>query len=247
MYKRVLIKLSGEALKQDKTDNIFDTDYIKEVAKMIKSLTDHKIEVAVVIGAGNIYRGKIAEETGIDRVPADYMGMFGTVINALMMASLLDKMGVKSKVFSALNGVEDIVLKYEENAAKTALNDGNIVFLAGGTGKPFFTTDTASTMRAIELNCDAILMGKNGVLGVYDSDPRINKDAKLFKDITYNEILKLGLTVMDDSAVELIKNTDIEIRVFSMNDLGNFLRAASGEDIGTRCHKEEKQYGRICR
>ena len=240
MYKRVLIKLSGEALKQDKTDNIFDTDYIKEVAKMIKSLTDHKIEVAVVIGAGNIYRGKIAEETGIDRVPADYMGMFGTVINALMMASLLDKMGVKSKVFSALNGVEDIVLKYEENAAKTALNDGNIVFLAGGTGKPFFTTDTASTMRAIELNCDAILMGKNGVLGVYDSDPRINKDAKLFKDITYNEILKLGLTVMDDSAVELIKNTDIEIRVFSMNDLGNFLRAASGEDIGTRCHKEEK-------
>ncbi len=236
MYKRILLKLSGEALKGD-NKNIVDEEYLKQIAQVIKTSYDMGTEVAIVIGAGNIWRGKIAEGIGLDRVPADYMGMLGTVINATCLSSTLKNLGVDSLITSAVNEIEGVVAPYSVELADHALKNGKVVFLAGGTGKPYFTTDTAATMRAIELKCDAILMGKNGVEGIYDSDPRKNPDAKFIKDITYDKIIELGLAVMDITAVELIKDTDIQIRVFSMNDLSNFGRVIAGEDIGTTCHK----------
>ena len=240
MYKRVLLKLSGEALKGNVTNQILDADYLKELAKVIKRIRDNGAQVAIVIGAGNIWRGKVAEKLGIDRVNADYMGMMGTVINAVAMSSTLKAMDVPSIVFSAIPEIEGVTQKYEKNLAKTALNCGNIVFLAGGTGKPFFTTDTAATLRALELECDAILMGKNGVDGVYTDDPDTNPNAEFIKDITYDEILEKNLSVMDKSAVELIKDKDIDIRVFSMAVLDNFEKVIAGDKLGTTCHRKGK-------
>ena len=239
MYKRVLLKLSGESLKGD-SPLILDSGFVDGVARMLASLNKKGIQLAIVIGGGNVWRGRIAEEIGIERVSADFMGMLGTVMNAVAMASALKKYDVKSTVYSALPALEGITVSYNQEQANKDLEDNKIVFLAGGTGKPFFTTDTAATMRAIELNCEAILMGKNGVLGVYDDDPRKNKDAKFIKDITYDEILEKKLSVMDETAVKLIQDKNIDIRVFSMSDLENFNRVISGEDIGTTCHRKGK-------
>ena len=239
MYKRVLLKLSGESLKGG-SPLILDSGFVDGVARMLASLNKKGIQLAIVIGGGNVWRGRIAEEIGIERVPADFMGMLGTVMNAVAMASALKKYDVKSTVYSALPALEGITVSYNQEQANKDLEDNKIVFLAGGTGKPFFTTDTAATMRAIELNCEAILMGKNGVLGVYDDDPRKNKDAKFIKDITYDEILEKKLSVMDETAVKLIQDKNIDIRVFSMSDLENFNRVISGEDIGTTCHRKGK-------
>ena len=239
MYKRVLLKLSGESIKSD-SELIIDGGFVKQIAEMIVKLHNQGIQIGVVIGAGNIFRGKIAEDVGIERVPADFMGMMGTVMNAIAVSSALKQLGVESVVFSALPAIKDITVDYDENAAKFALNEGKVAFLAGGTGKPYFSTDTAATMRALELNCDAIFMGKNGVVGIYDDDPRTNPNAKFIKDITYDEIIEKKLAVMDLTAVELIKDKDIDIRVFSMTDLDNFVRVVNGEDIGTTCHRKGK-------
>ena len=239
MYKRVLLKLSGESIKGD-SSLIIDATFVSKIVDMLVKLHHKGIELGIVIGAGNIFRGKIAEDVGIERVPADFMGMMGTVMNAIAVSSALKRKGVNSVVFSAIPAIKDITVDYEEYAAKSALNEGKVVFLAGGTGKPYFSTDTAATMRALELNCEAILMGKNGVIGVYDDDPRKNPNAKFIKDITYDEILEKKLAVMDQSAVELIKDKDIDIRVFSMVDLDNFERVIMGEDIGTTCHRKGK-------
>jgi uridylate kinase len=235
-YKRVLLKLSGEALKRDE-NGIIDTEYVKSVANMIKTLHDQNIQIAIVIGAGNIWRGAISNEIGIDHAKADYMGMMGTVINAGIVSEMLNNLGVDNVVFSAISAPCEIATMYDKNAALKALEDNKVIFLAGGTGKPFFTTDTASTLRAIELNIDAILMGKNGVEGVYDSDPRKNKDAKFIKNITFDEIIQNKLQVMDITAVQLLLDKNIEIRVFSMSSLDNFLKVANGEDIGTTCKR----------
>ena len=239
MYKRVLLKLSGESLKGD-SSLILDADFVNDIALMLKRLHDKGVELAIVIGAGNIFRGKIATDVGIERVPADYMGMLGTVMNAIALSSSLKNKGIESVVFSALPGIDPVTQDYEQTSALRALNEKKVVFLSGGTGKPYFTTDTAATMRALELECDAILMGKNGVVGVYDDDPRKNPNAKFIKDITYDEILEKKLSVMDQTAVELIKDKNIDIRVFSMVDLENFERVVDGEDIGTVCHRKGK-------
>ena len=239
MYKRVLLKLSGESLK-GQSEMILDAHFVDDIAKMITSLSKKGYELAIVIGAGNIFRGKIAKDIGIERVPADYMGMMGTVINAIALSNALKKYDVQSVVTSALPAIEDVTVDYNPNEAKIALEEGKVVFLAGGTGEPFFTTDTAATMRAIELDCEAILMGKNGVEGVFSDDPRVNKNAKFIKDITYDEILEKKLSVMDKTAVELIQDKNIDIRVFSMTDLNNFERVINGEDIGTTCHRKGK-------
>ena len=239
MYKRVLLKLSGESLK-GQSEMILDAHFVDDIAKMITSLSKKGYELAIVIGAGNIFRGKIAKDIGIERVPADYMGMMGTVINAIALSNALKKYDVQSVVTSALPAIEDVTVDYNPNEAKIALEEGKVVFLAGGTGEPFFTTDTAATMRAIELDCEAILMGKNGVEGVFTDDPRVNKNAKFIKDITYDEILEKKLSVMDKTAVELIQDKNIDIRVFSMTDLNNFERVINGEDIGTTCHRKGK-------
>ena len=239
MYKRVLLKLSGEALKDEKTMQILNVDQVKKLAMMMKELHDKGIQIGVVIGAGNIWRGKLAEGIGIDRVPADYMGMMGTVMNAVAMSSALNNLGVDSIVFSALPEINDISVTYTPEAAIKAMEEGKVAFFSGGTGKPFFTTDTAATMRAIETKCDVIFMGKNGVTGLYDKDPTQFSDAKFIPEITYQEIIDKKLQIMDLSAIELIKNKNIEIRIFSMADPNNFIKVAMGESIGSVCKKGE--------
>ena len=238
MYQRVLLKLSGEALGIKSSDNIIDVDSLNSICEKIKLLHDEGLEVAIVIGAGNIWRGKVAEKIGIERVPADFMGMLGTVINAVAMSSALKRMGVDSVVYSAIPEIKDVTIAYNADKVKEDLAQGKVCFLAGGTGKPFFTTDTAATLRAIETNCDAILMAKNGVKGVYDKDPSVYKDAKFYPEITFQEMKDMHLQVMDQSAIELIEKTDIQILVFQMQDLENFHKAAMGINVGTICKKE---------
>ena len=239
MYKRVLLKLSGEALGIKSSDNIIDVESLNAICERVKALHDNGLEVAIVIGAGNIWRGKVAEKIGIERVPADYMGMLGTVINAVAMSSALKRIGVDSVVYSAIPEISGVTIAYDADKVKLDLSQGKVCFLAGGTGKPFFTTDTAATMRAIETGCDAILMAKNGVKGVYDKDPTIHKDAVFFPEITYQKMRELNLQIMDQSAIELIEKTNIQILVFSMQNLENFQRAARGENVGTICKKGE--------
>ena len=239
MYKRVLLKLSGEALGIKSSDNIIDVESLNALCERIKVLHDEGMEVAIVIGAGNIWRGKVADKIGIERVPADYMGMLGTVINAVAMASALKKMGVDSVVYSAIPEIKGVTIAYDAEKVKKDLSNGKVCFLAGGTGKPFFTTDTAATLRAIETGCDAILMAKNGVKGVYDKDPTVYKDATFYPEITYKKMRELNVQIMDQTAIELIENTNIQILVFSMQNLENFHKAARGINVGTVCKKGE--------
>ena len=237
MYKRVLLKLSGEALKEG-SDLILSAEALENMAQMVKSIHDNGVQICIVIGAGNIWRGKIAKDAGMDQYEADFMGMMGTVINAVALGAKLKVLGVDSLVTSAIGPVPEVNVPYSVEVADKAMNEGKVVFLSGGTGKPYCTTDTAAVMRAVELNVDAILMGKNGVEGVYDKDPRSNPDAKFFPVITYNEMIKLNLQIMDQSALELIKDKDIKVRVFRM-DAANFIKAAKGENVGTTCQKGE--------
>ena len=237
MYKRVLLKLSGEALKED-SDAILSADALNNMANMVKQIHDNGIQICIVIGAGNIWRGKIAKDAGMDQFEADYMGMMGTVINAVALGAKLKTLGVESLVTSAIGPVPEVNVPYSVEVADKAMNEGKVVFLSGGTGKPYCTTDTAAAMRAVELNVDVILMGKNGVEGVYDKDPRKDKTAKFFPVITYDEMIKLNLQIMDQSALELIKDKNIQVRVFRM-DAANFVKAAKGENVGTICQKGE--------
>ena len=237
MYKRVLLKLSGEALKEN-SDMILDGNCLDSMAHMVKSIHDAGIQVCIVIGAGNIWRGKIAKDAGMEQYEADFMGMMGTVINAVALSAKLKLLGVPSLVTTAIGPVPEVNVPYSVETADEAMNEGKVVFLSGGTGKPFFTTDTAATMRAIELNVDAILMGKNGVEGVYDKDPRVDPTAKFYPVITYQEMIKQNLQIMDQTALELIKDKDIKVRVFRM-DANNFIKAAKGENVGSVCQKGE--------
>ena len=239
MYKRLLLKLSGEALKDDDNSMILSAKKLKDFAQVIKSLHDNGFEICVVIGAGNIWRGKIAEEAGLERVPADFMGMMGTVINAVALSNSLKNINVPTLVTSAIPEIPEIDTNYSPELADKAMSEGKVVFLAGGTGKPYFSTDTAATMRAIETKCDVILVGKNGVEGIYTADPNKDPNAKFIKSITYDEILNLNLQIMDISAIELIKDKNIQIRIFSMAQPENFLRVANGEDIGSVCKRKE--------
>ena len=236
-YKRVLLKLSGEALKEN-SDAILSAEALDNMAKMVKSIHEAGVQICIVIGAGNIWRGKIAKDAGMEQYEADFMGMMGTVINAVALSAKLKLLGVPSLVTTAIGPVPEVNVPYSIETADQAMNEGKVVFLSGGTGKPFFTTDTAATMRAIELHCDAILMGKNGVEGVYDKDPRKDATAKFFPVITYQEMIKLILQIMDQTALELIKDKDIKVRVFRM-DANNFIKAAKGENVGTICQKGE--------
>ena len=237
MYKRVLLKLSGEALK-DNSDMILDGKCLDSMAQMVKAIHDEGIQICIVIGAGNIWRGKIAKDAGMEQYEADFMGMMGTVINAVALSAKLKLLGVPSLVTTAIGPVLEVNVPYSVETADKAMNEGKVVFLSGGTGKPFFTTDTAATMRAIELKVDAILMGKNGVEGVYDKDPRFDSSAKFYPVITYQEMIKQNLQIMDQTALELIKDKDIKVRVFRM-EATNFIKAAKGENVGSICQKGE--------
>lgn len=236
-YKRVLIKLSGEALKDEDGSNVFLSKTLHSMAETIEDLVKDGVEISIVIGAGNIWRGKSAKTIGIESTTADYMGMLGTIINALALQSCLELHNVPCRVLSAIN-VAEVSEPYIRRRALRHLEKGRVVIFAGGTGNPFFTTDTAAALRAKEMNCEAILMAKNGAEGVLSEDPRINPDAKLIKKISYIDLLKKNLKVMDNTAISLLSESDIELRVFNINDLNNFKRVMNGEDVGTTIRKE---------
>ena len=235
MYSRILVKLSGEALSGGRKDGILDSEALLNTAKAMIAMQDAGSEVSIVIGAGNIARGSLIEKTGIDRVGGDYMGMLGTVINCIALKETLVTLGQKAVVLSAVNVT--FTETYTPELAEKYLKEKYIVLFGAGTGKPFFTTDTCATLRAIEIKADAILIAKNGVDGIYSDNPLINKDAFMFKEITCSEIIKRDLKVMDLSAVEMLKDKDIDVRVFNMNDTNNFARVARGENIGTTIKK----------
>lgn len=236
-YKRVLIKLSGEALKGD-SNSILDSRSINEVSKAIKLMVDRGVEVAVVVGAGNIWRGKLAESIGIERSQADYMGMLGTIINALALQSSLQNQGIDARVMTSIE-MERVAEQYVQRRAIHHLEQKKVIIFGGGTGNPYFTTDTTAALRALETNCDVIMMAKNGVDGVYSSDPHKDKDAILYKELTYSELLQKNLGVMDNTAVSLCMNSNLELKVFSMQDTANFEKILNGENIGTTIKKGE--------
>ncbi len=238
MYKRIILKLSGETLAPEKfspTDasHSFDAGRVDRAAKAIVALHDLGVQVGVVMGGGNIWRGRFTE--AMNPMLADQMGMLATIINALCVQDAIQRLGRKATVFTAQEMTRFAEL-YRADRADKALNDGEIVLLSGGSGNPFFTTDTAAALRAAELRADAVFKGTT-VDGVYDSDPRKNPQAKLIADITYQQTIDMGLKVMDTAAFQLCLDQHIpEIRVFNMDDLDNILRVARGEAIGTVVH-----------
>ena len=237
-YKRVLVKLSGEALSDREHDAILGAYNLNKVSQAIKDMVDLGVKVCIVVGAGNIWRGRLAESIGIERSTADYMGMLGTIINSLALQSALENNGMDTRVMTSIE-MRQIAEPYIKRKAERHLEKGRVIIFGGGTGNPYFTTDTTAALRANELNCDAILMAKNGVDGVYSADPRKNKDAVLFKELTYKEMLNKELEVMDNTAVSLCMHTNIELRVFNMADYFNFHRVIMGEEIGTTIKKGE--------
>lgn len=237
-YKRILVKLSGEALADKKEKVILDANNLDHVANTIKKMVERDVQVAIVVGAGNIWRGKLADTIGIERSTADYMGMLGTIINSLALQSALDNNGVPCRVMSAIE-VRAVAEPYIRKRAIRHLEKGRVVIFAGGTGNPFFTTDTTATLRALDIDADAIFVAKNGVDGVFDSDPRINKSAKLIKNISFEQVISMNLQVMDQTAIAMIQDKDIVVHVFNMQDCNNFTRILDGEDVGTIMKKGE--------
>jgi uridylate kinase len=237
--KRIVIKLSGEALANTQEKTILEATHLSTVAKAIKTIQGEGLEVAVVIGAGNIWRGKLAKSIGIESSTADYMGMLGTIINSLALQSALENEGVQCRVLSSIH-VEQVAENYIRRRAIRHLEKGRVVIFAGGTGSPYFSTDTTASLRAMEIHADTIFMAKNGVSGVYDSDPKINANAKLIKHLTFDEMLNKKLAVMDLTAVSLIKDSPIVIRVFDMKDTKNLLQVIKDQSIGTTIQKGAK-------
>ena len=229
MYKTVLLKLSGEAISA--SDYPFDNDVITNVANQIKQINEMGIRTGVVIGGGNICRGRLFEQMGFERVQSDYAGMLGTVINALILAAKLNQLGVKAKAMSAINA-ESVDL-FDEKKANDLLDEGYVLIFGGGVGKPYHSTDTGAAQRAKDIHADVILMAKSGVDGVYDSDPDENPNAKRFDELTFNDILDLGLKVIDSQAAELCKEAKIEAFVFSMAEENNIVKAVRNETVGT--------------
>jgi uridylate kinase len=231
IYKRVLLKLSGEALLGERSYGI-DPKRIAQYAKDIKTITDLGIEVAVVIGGGNIFRGVSAASNGIDRVQGDYMGMLATVINGMALQSSLEEACVQTRLQTAIK-IEAVAEPYIKRKAVRHLEKKRVVIFGGGTGNPFFTTDSAAVLRAIEINADVILKGTR-VDGVYDSDPEKNKKAKKYDTISFSDVLSKNLKVMDSTAFTLSQENNLPIIVFNMNERGNLLKVIKGKEIGTK-------------
>lgn len=229
-YHRVLLKVSGEALHGHKEFG-FDIEAIKFIAEEIKSVVELGVQIGVVIGGGNILRGWQASDQGMDRVLADQMGMLATVINAIALQNCIERLGTDCRIQSAVF-INNIVEPFNARQAVEHLEEGRILIFAGGTGNPFFTTDTAATLRASEIGADIIFKATK-VEGVYDTDPVKNPNAKLYKSITHIEAVKERLKVMDITALTLSMDNKIPIRVFKLMDKGNLKRAVLGEDIGT--------------
>jgi uridylate kinase len=229
-YKRVLLKLSGEALMGDRQYGI-DPNRLKEYAKEIKEVTNKGIELAIVIGGGNIFRGVSGASNGMDRVQGDHMGMLATCINGLALQSALEDEGVYTRLQTAIQ-IKEIAEPYIKRKAIRHLEKGRVVIFGAGTGNPYFTTDTAAVLRAIEINADAILKGTR-VDGIYNTDPEKDKSAVKFNTITFKDVISKGLKVMDMTAFTLSEENKLPIIVFDMNTNGNLLKLISGEQIGT--------------
>lgn len=233
-YKRILLKLSGEALMGDRQYGI-DPKRLSAYAEEIKKIVDNGIEVAIVIGGGNIFRGVAGASNGIDRVQADYMGMLATIINGLALQSAIEAIGIKTRLLTAIK-MEQVAEPFIKRRAVRHLEKGRVVIFGGGTGNPYFTTDTAAVLRAIEISADVILKGTR-VDGIYTSDPEKNKDAIKFDTITFKDVLSKGLKIMDTTAFTLSQENNLPIIIFDMNVAGNLEKVISGENIGTKVDK----------
>ena len=230
MYKRVVLKLSGEALAAGQGFGV-DSDRVHEVAQEVAEVRAMGVEVAVVVGGGNFFRGVAQQAREMDRVSADQMGMLATVINALALQDAVEKQGVQCRVMSAIE-MNQVCEPYIRRRAIRHLEKGRVVIFAAGTGNPYFSTDTAASLRAMEIKADVLLKGTK-VEGVYDADPVLMKDAVKFEQITYMEILRLGLKVMDLTAVSLCKDNNLPMVIFNMNEPGNIRRVIQGERVGS--------------
>lgn len=230
-YKRVVLKLSGEALAGDKGFGI-DHNIVQSIAKQIKEIVELGIEVAVVVGGGNIWRGLSGSAKGMDRATADYMGMLATVINSLALQDSLEKMNVDTRVQTSIE-MRQVAEPYIRRKAIRHLEKKRVVIFAGGTGNPYFSTDTTAALRAAEIEAEVILMAKNNVDGVYNADPAVDEKATKYQTITYLDLLKEGLAVMDSTASSLCMDNNIPLIVFSIMEEGNIKRAVLGENIGT--------------
>jgi uridylate kinase len=230
-FRRILLKLSGEALMGPLSYGV-DADRIHGIARTLKRVHDRGVEVAIVVGGGNIYRGLEGTARGMDRASADYMGMLATVLNALALQDALEHEGVNTRVQSAIT-ISEVAEPYIRRRAMRHLEHGRIVIFAAGTGNPFFTTDTAAALRALEIHAEAILMAKNNVEGVYDMDPSQHADATFLPSITHHEAIERNLKVMDSTALSLCRDNGLPIYVFNMADERNIDRIVSGERVGT--------------
>ncbi|CAN5462496.1 UMP kinase [soil metagenome] len=230
-FGRILLKLSGEALMGD-LEYGADPDRIRAIAEQVKAVTERGVEVAVVVGGGNIYRGLAAAAAGMDRATGDYMGMLATVLNALALQDALEKAGARTRTQSAIT-ISEVAEPYIRRRAILHLERGRIVIFAAGTGNPFFTTDTAAALRALEIHAEAILMAKNGVEGVYSADPRKVADAEFIEAISHREAIERQLAVMDSTALSLCMDNGLPIHVFNMDDERNIDRIVCGERVGT--------------
>ena len=237
MYKRVLLKLSGEALSGKEKN--FDPEVLKSLATEIREAQQLGVEIAIVVGGGNFIRGKTVADIGIDRVQGDYMGMLATIINALAIQSALEGVGVDTRVQTSIE-MEKVAEPFIQRRAIRHLEKGRVVIFGGGTGSPYFSTDTTAALRASEIKADVILMAKNGVDGVYSADPRKDPNATRYEHLTYMDLLSKGLAVMDSTATSMCMDNNMELMVFNMNEPGNIVRAMKGEKIGTIINKEEK-------
>ena len=237
MYKRVLLKLSGEALSGKEKN--FDPEVLKSLATEIREAQQLGVEIAIVVGGGNFIRGKTVADIGIDRVQGDYMGMLATIINALAIQSALEGVGVDTRVQTSIE-MEKVAEPFIQRRAIRHLEKGRVVIFGGGTGSPYFSTDTTAALRASEIKADVILMAKNGVDGVYSADPKKDPNATRYEHLTYMDLLSKGLAVMDSTATSMCMDNNMELMVFNMNEPGNIVRAMKGEKIGTIINKEEK-------
>ncbi|HEY1457746.1 MAG TPA: UMP kinase [Solirubrobacteraceae bacterium] len=231
VFKRVLLKLSGEALMGE-LDFGTDPERVQSVARQVSAVREQGVEVAIVVGAGNIYRGLEGAAIGIDRSTADYMGMLATVLNALPLQDALEKMGTDTRVQSAL-GISEVAEPYIRRRAMRHLEKGRVVIFAAGTGNPFFTTDTAAALRAAEIHAEIILMAKNGVEGVYTADPALDPNAKFIPEITHMAAIERRLRVMDSTALALCMENGMPLNVFNMDDDTNISKIISGIRVGT--------------
>jgi len=229
-YKRILLKLSGESLMGEKQYGI-DNDRVRQYAEDIKAVHDKGLEIAIVIGGGNIFRGLSAEKSGMDRAQADYMGMLATVINSMALQDALEKVGLKTRLLTAIK-MEQICEPFIRRRAVRHLEKGRVVIFGAGTGNPYFTTDSAAALRAIEIKADAVLKGTR-VDGIYTADPEKVPTATKYEQISFKEVYDKGLNVMDMTAFTLCEENQVPIIVFDMNKPGNFMKIADGESIGT--------------